>query len=125
MIESGVVVSGSDVLYWHTPEMCTSVSIPDSRELWDVLWEHRKSPAIGFAHTHPGDGIPCPSITDLTTFAAIERGLGRRLLWWIVSSDCIVEIHWEGPNQYDYKSTEVNETWWAMPLRMASKSLMV
>lgn len=68
-------------------------ALPDSRELWDVFWTHRAT-LLGFAHTHPGRGIPGPSHTDLTTFAAVEAGLGKRLHWWIASSDHVVLLRW-------------------------------
>lgn len=75
MIEVGVVI-GLDFRprYWHLPPGRTAGSIPDTRSLWDVLWEQRADVA-GFAHSHPGSGVPGPSHTDVTTFAAIEAGL--------------------------------------------------
>ncbi len=74
MIECGVVVGIKGAIHWHLPEGRTMGSIPDTRALWDVFWEHRKLDYLGFAHSHPGSGIPGPSMTDLTTFAAVEAG---------------------------------------------------
>lgn len=71
-------------VYWHLPHGRTAVEIPDDVALWDVLWQNRAR-LVGVAHTHPGSGTPAPSGTDLTTFAAIERALGRTLTWWIVN----------------------------------------
>ena len=71
--------------YWHLPHGRTAVEIPDDVALWDVLWQNRAR-LIGVAHTHPGSGTPVPSGTDLTTFAAIERALGRPLTWWVVNA---------------------------------------
>lgn len=71
-------------VYWHLPHGRTAVEIPDDAALWDVLWQNRAR-LVGVAHTHPGSGTPAPSGTDLTTFAAIERALGRTLTWWIVN----------------------------------------
>ena len=53
----------------------------------------------GVAHSHPGGGIPTPSWEDLTTFAAVEDGLGQRLVWWIVSEafHCWCVFHFENP----------------------------
>lgn len=72
-------------VYWHAPPGRTAVEIPDDVALWDVLWQNRAR-LVGVAHTHPGGGVPAPSGTDLATFAAVERALGRPLLWWIVNA---------------------------------------
>ena len=86
MIEAGLVI-GYDytVLRQHIPSGRTSGSIPDDGALWYFLWENRDR-VFGFAHSHPGSGIPVASHTDLTTFAAIEQALARRLAWWIASN---------------------------------------
>jgi len=94
MIETGVVIDkNNEPIYWHLPPGRDGGSLPDSRELWDVLWTHRERVA-GFAHTHPGSGEPGPSDTDLTTFRALENALGSALLWWIATSDqlCLVTL---------------------------------
>ena len=71
-------------IYWHEPAHRTAGSLPDSQDLWEVLWEHR--PRLGgVAHTHPWSGPAAPSQTDVTTFAAVELGLGRKLLWPVVT----------------------------------------
>jgi hypothetical protein len=104
MQEAGVVIGRSgQVLHWHLPESRTITYLPDSRTLWDVLWENRRL-LVGFAHTHPGTGIPAPSYEDVTTFAAIEAALGRRLVWWIVSDNRIVTcLHRESGKRLDYE----------------------
>jgi len=84
MIEVAMVFDKEGrAIHWPSPQGSAG-SIPDSRSLWDILWENR---AIlgGVAHTHPWDGEPHPSSTDVTTFAAIEAGLGFRLVWPIVT----------------------------------------
>lgn len=102
MMEAGVVFnSQGDPIYWHLPGSRTSVALPDSRDLWDVLWENRNDLG-GFAHSHPGSGTPGPSYEDVTTFAAIEAALGKRLAWWIISEDAVVVTVWEGPNRLSY-----------------------
>ncbi len=102
MKEAGAVVSNDGkVVYWHAPNDRNIGALPDSRSLWDVIWENRDDVA-GFAHTHPGSGVPQPSHTDLTTFAAIEAALGRRLVWWIFTSDMAATIVWSGPEKLDY-----------------------
>ena len=117
MIEAGLVFSGSAAVFFHLPKGRTMGSLPDSRTLWDVLWENRKDPFLGFAHTHPGSGVPAPSCTDITTFAAVEAGLGRRVIWLIASSDYVVRVDWEGPGKHDYKTFLVEEPCWTERLR--------
>ena len=73
-------------LYWHEPEGATAASLPDSHVLWEVLWQQRERLG-GVAHTHPARGRVYPSFTDVTTWAAIEAGLGRKLVWPIVGTD--------------------------------------
>jgi len=98
-MEAGVVLgwkgvvgdSEEEPLYWHTPGDRSGTALPDSRDLWDFMWKNRDR-ITGFAHTHPGFGLPSPSHTDLTTFAAIESGLGSRLDWWILSSDGFIVL---------------------------------
>lgn len=90
MKEAAIVVDMSGyTLYIHVPRNRSSGSIPDSHDLWEILWQNRKRVLL-VAHSHPGGGTPSPSMTDLTTWEAIEAGLGRRLIWPIMSSDKIV-----------------------------------
>jgi len=92
MIEAGVVIDKKcEPLFWHLPPGRTAGSIPDTRQLWDVIWGNRDI-VKGFAHSHPGSGPPAPSETDLGTFVAIEAALGRSLTWWITSSDRFLEL---------------------------------
>ena len=121
MIETGVVLLGHEPLYWHLPPGRTGGSLPDSRALWDVLWEHRKAENLGFAHSHPGGGVPGPSWTDITTFSGVELGLGRRIDWWITSSERVILLRWQGPAKYDYDANLQEETPWADRLRELSK----
>ena len=101
-IEAGVVIDANHrPIYWHVPPDRSGGALPDSRDLWEVLWENRDN-LQGFAHSHPGSGIPRPSQTDITTFAAVEAGLGARLFWWIISSEAAVLCTWSGPGRLDY-----------------------
>lgn len=107
MMETLVVVDTElRPIFWHEPNGRSSVSIPDTRDLWDVLWQSRDR-LRGVAHSHPGSGVPCPSREDLTTFAAIEAALGARLTWWITSRDTLVELCWRGPDRFDYEAFDV------------------
>ena len=85
------LVFGKDGSPIHWLDGASGVAIPDSRNLWDVIWENRALLA-GVAHTHPWEGTTGPSGTDLTTFVAIEKGLGKRLIWPIVTMTHVVYI---------------------------------
>jgi hypothetical protein len=123
-VEAGVVLDTEGLpLYWHLPEDRTSGSLPDSRALWDVLWEHRNR-ISGFAHSHPGRAAPGPSREDVTTFAAIEAALGRRLDWWISSEDALVRVRWAGPGVHAYRTSIIaEEPGWVGVLRAVSCDL--
>jgi proteasome lid subunit RPN8/RPN11 len=108
MMEAAVVVGlDGSPLHWHSPPDRTSVAIPDSAAFWNVLWEHRDNLA-GVAHSHPGSGLPTPSHEDETTFSAIEAALGRRLSWWITSTDRVIVLRWKGPAPLLYRGREVD-----------------
>ena len=84
MMETALVFDlHGKTIYWHEPSGRTSGYLPDSQDLWDVLWDNRHRLG-GVAHTHPWHGPALPSHTDLTTFAAVEKGLGKHLLWPVV-----------------------------------------
>lgn len=102
-MEAGVVLDRQgQPLHWHLPPGRTAGSLPESPDLWDIFWANRDN-ISGFAHSHPGSGVPGPSYTDVTTFAAIEAGLGARLDWWIVSEDSIALFKWYGPDRLAYR----------------------
>lgn len=124
-IEAGVVVglNEEDVLHWHLPPNRNVVALPDSRTLWSVYWDNRATMA-GFAHSHPGYGVPGPSWEDITSFAGVEGGLGRRYKWWITSMDRLVVVTWRGPKVYDYTTTPIaidREPSWVPELRRLSR----
>lgn len=110
--EAGVLIDKSgQPIYWHVPRGRTSTHLPDSRELWDVIWANRDKLG-GFAHTHPGDHPPTPSQEDITTFSAIELGLGKRLEWWIATDSkqpYLCRVVWCGPAKYDYVTEQVTQ----------------
>jgi len=87
-----------DTLHWHEPLGRSGGSLPDSRDLWEVLWEHRSKGGTGrlagVAHTHPWKGQAWASGTDLTTFRAVELGLGELLLWPIVTFTDVLYLCW-------------------------------
>ena len=123
MTEVGVVIgTNGEAIYWHLPPGRTGGSIPDDRNLWDVLWTaHKNGTLAGFAHSHPGGGVPGPSYEDVTTFSAIELAFGQRYPWWIASSDHLVVLNWVGEDKYAYKRNVVSvEPIWLVELRQAS-----
>ena len=122
MIEAGAVIgSNGQVIFWHAPQDRSGGALPDSRQLWDVLWDNRAE-LQGFAHSHPGGGVPGPSYTDVTTFAAVEAALGRRLAWWIVSVDHTSVVQWQGPDKLTYCGAVVEpEPHWVGRLRELSE----
>jgi len=123
MIEAGAVISREgSVLFWHLPPGRTAGSLPDSRTLWDVLWDAFKSDTLlGFAHSHPGSGVPGPSYSDVTTFAAVEAAIGKRLDWWITSSDHVILLRWTGPDKLSYRATIIEAPSWVAELRRLSQ----
>lgn len=121
-IEVGVVVF-DDGVYWHEPDGRTAGGIPDSWTLWDVLWENRDR-LVGFAHSHPGSGVPGPSYTDMTTFLAIEKALGRKLVWWIISQDRVAVCSWhrrsrKEPGTWLAQEVEQDQPWLAELRRLS------
>lgn len=108
MLEAAVVLGrAGEALYWHLPLDRTGARLPDSRPLWDVLWELRDQVG-GVAHSHPGRGVPMPSRTDVTTFDSIELGLDQRLDWWIASEDHLALFRWRrGPDPYNYEIKDI------------------
>ena len=99
MQEAGVLLGiDNSVLHWHIPNERSGGALPDDRNFWDIIWENRKV-VTGFAHTHPGSGVPGPSYTDVTTFKAIESALGKHLNWFIISSDAQVLCLYENDDR--------------------------
>ena len=106
-MEAGVVVGLRDqAIYWHLPHDRSGAALPDSLDLWSYLVQN-KDQISGVAHSHPWGGIPHPSHEDITTFSAVELGLGKRLQWWVVGLYAVVMSTWEGPGPYDYKTVRV------------------
>lgn len=106
MIEAAFVFDKEGkIIHWHLPPGRSGGYIPDSRDLWTVLWENRGNLG-GVAHTHPWNGRPGPSGTDVTTFAACEGALGARLVWPIVTFDQIQCFAFQGPDRHDYGVVE-------------------
>lgn len=78
--------------YIHVPQRAQSGLVPDSPELWDVIW-HLRGDLLGIAHTHP-PGCNHPSQLDLETARSVERALGCKLRWWIVDPASGLTTEW-------------------------------
>ena len=61
----------------------TSSHIPDQRERWETIWEHRYE-ITEIVHSHPGEFLDF-SHEDLTTMEAVEAGTGKKFTWSIVT----------------------------------------
>ena len=110
MMEAGVLIDlDGKPIFWHLPKNRSIGALPDSRDLWEVIWENRDR-VLGFAHSHPGSGKPGPSYEDVTTFAAVEAALGRRLDWWITSFDEMILVRHAGPGKLDYVGEDMKST---------------
>lgn len=99
MIEVAVVVDAKhEVLCWHAPADASGAAIPDSQDLWQLLWD-RRADVLGSAHVHPWHGEAWPSHTDITTFRAVELGLGKTLVWWVVTFSDVTRVEWSETRQ--------------------------
>ena len=58
-------------------------ALPDSRARWQAIWRHRNVVDL-IAHSHPA-GPAAFSAEDVSTMAAIDAGLGRRLRYAVVA----------------------------------------
>lgn len=106
MMEAGLVFDKhGGLIHWHLPPDRSAGALPDSRTLWDILWDNREILG-GVAHTHPWSGAAGPSGTDLTTFAAVEKGLGQKLVWPVVTFTEVGYFEWVGPDRLNYAVLE-------------------
>lgn len=120
MIETGVLLDkNNEPIYWHLPAGRNGGALPDSHELWDIIWENRHRVG-GFAHTHPWHGEAHPSGTDISTFVAIELALGQHLRWWIVTFSEVANWSFDGQSQA-FEGGRTNECPpWVEELRLRS-----
>jgi proteasome lid subunit RPN8/RPN11 len=110
------VVFGNDMeaIHWHLPAGRSASYMPDSADLWSVLMKNKEQ-VMGVAHSHPGYGSPAPSWTDITTFSGCELGLGKRLLWPIISRNRVSFYMFEGPHKYNYREVFVDQELFWLP----------
>ena len=120
-MEVGALVGTTGVTHWHIPTGRTKTSLPDDSSLWNLMWDNRTDSNLGFAHVHPDYGQPFPSYEDVTTFAAVEAALGRRITWWILSSDETSVVKWKGPEILNYSCESCEDPSFASELRLLSE----
>jgi hypothetical protein len=72
----------------------SAAALADSRARWEAIWRHRAE-LTGIAHSHP-NGPARFSAEDLTTMAALDDALGRRLCYWVVTGDKVLRRTAEG-----------------------------
>lgn len=122
-MEAGVLLDiDGHPIHWHVPGDRSSVALPDSRVLWEIIWFNRARVG-GFAHTHPGKGIPGPSYTDVTTFSAVELGLGKELIWPILTDDEAVLCRKRDGDTYSYSvmPCRINAPWVELLRKLSRK----
>lgn len=86
--------------------------IPDSRERWEAIWEHRAE-LTEIVHSHPGNFLAF-SGEDLTTMEAVEAGTGQRFIWSIVTEGGFIS-RCEGKD-----SERKDQPWWLELIRRLS-----
>lgn len=90
----------------------TATRIPDARERWEIIWQHREE-ITEIVHSHPG-GMLDFSSEDLTTMSAVEAGTGRQYTWSTVTQQGFI-------SRYQDKDTKRGDTpWWLALLRELS-----
>jgi hypothetical protein len=90
----------------------SATSIPDSRQRWEVIWNHRDE-ITEIAHTHPGEFLDF-SNEDLTTMEAVEAGTGKRFVWSIVTARGFLS------RQDGLDTRRKDSPWWLSLLRELS-----
>jgi len=90
----------------------SSTRIPDQRERWETIWEHRHE-ITEIVHTHPGNFLDF-SHEDLTTMQAVEAGTGKTFVWSIVTQGGFM-------SRKENKDHERKDApWWLSVLRQLS-----
>lgn len=90
----------------------SSTKIPDLRERWEIIWEHRQE-ITEIAHSHPGEFLDF-STEDLTTMQAVEAGTGKAFTWSIVTESGLLSRR-EG-----CATRREDSPWWLDLMRMLS-----
>ena len=94
----------------HADASNSPAALPDSRSRWEAIWEHRGELEI-IAHSHPA-GPQAFSAEDVSTMAAIDDALGKKLEYIVVAPRAVITNRSNEPIS--------PEPWWAALLRLAS-----
>jgi hypothetical protein len=92
----------------------SATRVPDSRERWDVIWQHRNE-ITEIAHSHPGEFLDF-SNEDLTTMEAIEAGTGKQFTWSIITKKGFLS------RKSGIDVQREDNPWWLELIRMLSYS---
>jgi hypothetical protein len=93
----------------------SAVAIADSRTRWEAIWDARDR--IGeIAHSHPVGPLAF-SEEDETTFAALEAGLGKALVFSVIAPNGMIR------RENGRDSIVASEPAWATELRRVSGML--
>jgi hypothetical protein len=92
----------------------SSTSIPDSRERWEIIWQHRNE-ITEIAHSHPGELLDF-SHEDLTTMEAVEAGTGKTFTWSIVTQNGFLS------RSHGRDARREDSPWWLELIRKLSYS---
>ena len=90
--------------------------MPDSRERWERIWAAREQ-LVEIAHTHPLGGLHF-SATDNETMTAINAGLGRALVYSVITPEAMLRRTPQGTTFVDAELAI--EPWWTTLIRVAS-----
>lgn len=112
------LIGEGDVVLWSDAST-SPVALPDSRVRWQAIWSRREQ-LVEIAHTHPLGGAHFSS-TDESTMTALDSGLGRRLIYSVVTPDAMLR-RTPKPGEDGAEDALVDEEpWWAELIRVASK----
>lgn len=110
------LIGEGDVVLWSDAST-SPVALPDSRVRWEAIWS-RRARLVEIAHTHPLGGAHFSS-TDESTMQALDSGLGRRLVYSVVTPGAMLR---RTPGEEGPEDALVDEEpWWAELIRVASK----
>lgn len=108
-----------DAVLWSDAST-SPVSLPDSRDRWQVIWRLREH-IVEIAHTHPLGGAAFSS-EDETTMAALNSALGRRLVYSVVTPTTMIRRSSNEQQSSEQEGDVVVEAepWWTELIRVAS-----
>jgi hypothetical protein len=110
------LIGAAEAVLWSDAST-SPVALPDSRARWQAIWSRREQ-IVEIAHTHPLGGAHFSSI-DETTMTALDSGLGRRLIYSVVTPDQMLRRRPREDGADD--ALVADEPWWSELIRVASR----